>query len=162
MPTPTRRSGPLAALVALAALLSACGDDAAAPIAANTPASDPPLAAGVDSGPPPAYVETPSGAEWMAYGSYCWGGTCADVVPPEMREDIPTLAVREGDRITFHLDFDPSELTLSFEDGEAIPVPTEREVSWPVTRGGVLNLFAREGNPGGDVAYVLRLSLQEH
>lgn len=162
MRSPVHWRHALATLVALATLLSACGDDNTATVGASMPTAAPPTASGVDSQPPPAYVETRSGSLWMGYGSYCWEGVCADMAAPDMRDDIPTAVVAEGDEITFHLGFEPSELQLSFADGAgAITLPAERSPSWQVTRSGVLHLFARPQGAPGDAAYVLRLDFEQ-
>jgi hypothetical protein len=56
-------------------------------------------------GPPPAWVETLSRSKWMAFSSYCWSvssgsvrkAVCADMIPPQSRNDLPTLTVRRGE-----------------------------------------------------------------
>jgi hypothetical protein len=40
-------------------------------------------------------------------------------------------------------------------------LPAERQVSWTVTRGWVIDLLARDGSPGGDAAYRVELTVQE-
>ncbi len=113
--------------------------------------------------PPPAWMQSSSGGHWMAYGSYCWDGTCADMAPPEMRKDIPALDVTEGQRLTFHLGFDPTELRLSFlsdSSRDETVLPSDRVVRWTVTRGGFLQLTGDAGSPGGDASYVIELVLE--
>lgn len=160
------------AVVAAAALAGCAGSPAApsggdAPAAEQTstgPASDPPTVSSVGEQPPPAWVETASGSWWMAYGSYCWDRMCVDMLSPASRDDLPRVSVRQGEEVTFHLGFDPSRLTLSSpgaNDTPQVPLPAERDVSWAVTRGGVVNLFARAGSPGGDASYSVRLVLEE-
>lgn len=129
---------------------------------APSPTSEPPTLTGVPSRPPPAWIETDSGSWWMAYGSYCWDRACVDIVSPEAR-DIPLVAVREGEEVTFHLGFTPSELQLFFmaDDDSSLSLPAERQVTWKVTRGGILSLLARDGSPGGDAAYEVELTIQE-
>lgn len=148
------------AVVAVAVLvLVGCEGLVTGRIGAGGPASDPPAVKRVSSLPPPAWVETPSSSSWMAYGSYCWQGECVHMVPREMRDDIPTVVASAGQKITFHLGFDPSALQLSFisGDGEQIVLAAKRDVSWTVTRWGDLDLFADAGSPGGSASYVIRL-----
>ncbi|HVM14471.1 MAG TPA: hypothetical protein VM287_09090 [Egibacteraceae bacterium] len=40
-------------------------------------------------------------------------------------------------------------------------LPAERQASWTVTRGGIIDLLARDGSPGGDAAYRVELTVQE-
>lgn len=147
----------------LVAVLSGCGGDVAGPTGADVPAPEPPTVRGVDSQPPPAWVEGPSGSSWMAYGSYCWEGACVDMVPPSLRDDIPTVEVRQGQEVIFHFGFEPSEVQLSFasDDGNGrVSLPAQRQVSWEVTHGGFLNLFTRTGGRGGDASYDVQLVVE--
>ena len=160
------------ALVAAAALAGCGADDrpptppAAAPPAPPSTAAarppDPPPA--LEDGPPPAWVETATGASWLAYSTFCWGNTCADYVMPRSCDDegVPRVAVRPGERIRFHLGFDPLEASLDFHDGsEVLRLAAVRDPEWLVTRGGAVALFVRSREPseGADASYVACLEL---
>lgn len=120
--------------------------------------SDPPAAPGVGDGPPPAWVEGPSDVSWLGFGSYCWVNACVDMLPPEERDDLPSLAAEAGDEVTFHLDFEPAGLRVSADGGEGAELPARSTVSWTVTGTGIVTLFAEVGTPGGDVSYHVRLT----
>lgn len=162
------------------ALIAGCGGDAAEPADADaksakptatdrvneaTPGSDPapqppataPPKLGAFDEPPPAWVAASSGTSWMAYGTYCWG-SCVLMRGPAERDDLPRLEVQPGETLTFHLEFDPTELSLSISaDGEPrqMSLPARRNVTWEATRGGVISLVPRRG--GSDASYHARV-----
>ena len=121
------------------------------------PTPQPPSLEGLDSPPPPAWVETPRGTEWMAFGSYCWGTECADMRMP-VAEELPTVRVREGEQLVFHLGFEPDALYLRVftDDGQEqrppVQLPAQRTVTWRAGGQGILDLFAT-GQAGGDASY---------
>jgi hypothetical protein len=109
----------------------------------------------VQSAPPPAWIETSAGSRWLAFFSYCWGGTCIDSRPVEQRTDVPTIEVVSNTEVRFHLDFAPSELALKLDSTE-IALPKQKVASWRVTQGGLATLIARtESNFRAE--YVARL-----
>ena len=112
---------------------------------------------GVES-PPPAWIQTASGSQWMDYGTYCWDETCALYVAPSERDDLPVVEVRPGEEVTFHLGFDPAGVELSFDpkNPSRIRLRRQRDVTWRVTRGGDLSLSTRS-DPHGDAMYHVRL-----
>jgi copper chaperone CopZ len=67
--------------------------------------------------PPPATMGTVAGVVTLAQSTYCWSapgrGVCVDMIPPWLRSDVPSAAVRAGDRIRFRLGFGPSEPALA-------------------------------------------------
>lgn len=162
------------------ALLAGCGGDAAEPPDADaksakptaadrvnegTPGSDPapqppataPPKLGALDEPPPAWMAASSGTSWMAYGTYCWG-SCVLMRGPAEHDDLPRLDVQPGETLAFHLEFDPTELSLSISaDGEPqqMSLPARRNVTWEATRGGVVSLAARRG--GSDASYHARV-----
>jgi hypothetical protein len=119
--------------------------------------------------PPRATMETPSGTVTLAQGSYCWSSgrhrICVDVIPPSAREDIPPVAVRAGDRITFRLGFDPKEVWVTLVAPESRPpvaLAAQRVLQWNVPEGWeagsgktFVSLFARGAL--GDTSYLARL-----
>lgn len=154
--------------VVMATLLTGCGEDARAPKGgdpsrpdprSNAPASDPPTVDGAGEQPPSAWVEASPESSWMAYGSYCWGRACVDMVSPQTRDDLPTIEVEQGETVTFHLGFDPAEVTLTLPGSEKkqMSLPARRDVSWQVSRGGIATLFARPHKQGGDASYSVRV-----
>ena len=127
----------------------------------SRPTSQPPSLEGLDSPPPPAWVETPRGTEWMAFGSYCWGTECADMRMP-VAEELPAVRVREGQELVFHLGFEPDALHLRVfsVDGQeqryAVELPARRNASWRVRGEGVYGLFT-DVDSGGDASYAIRV-----
>ena len=58
--------------------------------------------------PPPAWVETARGSRWLGYSSFCWASGCADYTRPRCGDGhTPTLRLRSGERVIFHLGFAP-------------------------------------------------------
>ncbi len=115
-------------------------------------------------GPPPAWVVTERGAFWLAYASYCWGTACADYVADCDPKRVPSLEVSRGDRLTFHLEFEPSRVTLAFYDPpidqgpDTVRLDAQREPTWTVDRDGIVWLTARAGD-GRDASYAACLRL---
>ncbi len=139
---------------AISALACAWGAFAAAAVAA--PAGDPPDAG--SAAPPAAWVDTPAADRWLAHSTYCWTTQCADYINPEMREDLPRIAVRRGQTVRFELGFEPTSLTLQVGVRSYELTPRQR-ATWRVRgKGGVLVLFATA--EGGDASYVARLRVR--
>jgi hypothetical protein len=110
--------------------------------------------------PPPAWIETPARSRWMAYGSYCWGTLCVDMIPPAMRNDIPTLAVKRGTPVRVHLAFTPRTATivaLRADRNETYRVRAARVVTWRPRRSGVAFVDVR-AQPGS-ASYLFRIRL---
>lgn len=123
-------------LLAVLTLGVACGAEAA-------PKPPPPTVPGVQSAPPPAWLETRGGDRWLAFFSYCWTSTCIDSRPVEQRTDIPRIRVVRGEVVRFHLDFRPSSLTLEL-GAQRVRLPAQRVASWKVKgRSGVVRIIAR-------------------
>ncbi|MGH7960567.1 MAG: hypothetical protein ACRERD_01920, partial [Candidatus Binatia bacterium] len=78
----------------------------------SRPVEPPPTVENVVDVPPPAWVDAESGSHWLAYSTYCWRSTCVDYVAPGDRDDLPTIRVRQGEMIRFHLEFRPREAVL--------------------------------------------------
>jgi hypothetical protein len=117
-------------LVAVMLLGAACA--AAKTVKPKTP---PPTVPGVRSAPPPAWIETRRGDRWLAFSSYCWTNTCIDSRPLEDRVDIPRIVVSRGERVHFHLDFDPTKLSVKVGT-MTYPLAAERVASWRVRGTG--------------------------
>jgi hypothetical protein len=143
-----RRSGTLA--LAAAVCLASAATAAARPAA---PAPD-----RGSLSPPRAWVGTSAGDRWLAFSTSCWSAGCIDYVNPEMRRDLPRIAVRRGEVIRFHLGFAPRSLSLR-AGGRAYPLRAARTAAWRVKgRGGVIVLQAF--GPRGDASYVARLVIR--
>jgi hypothetical protein len=109
-------------------------------------------------GPPPAWVETSRGSRWLGYSSFCWRTTCAHFIPPRCGErHTPTLRLRRGETIRFHLGFTPTAVGVSVFDPSTPPerhdLEPSRIPSWRVERAGAFSLFARAAKDG-DASYV--------
>jgi hypothetical protein len=154
-------------------LLSACGgrdepvEDAApdepdttAPSTDTTtdqaagPPGEPPVTE--EGGPPAAWLETPSGSAWMAYGNYCWGDVCMDILRPTCDDSsVPEVELRPGGAIRFHLPFvpDTADLTLGASSSrpQVVSLEPARVIEWQGVYDGLLwlALTAEEG----EVAY---------
>ncbi len=158
---PRRLPLPALLLVALGLLLTACGFEVTS---AEASGQGPAVTEDARQAPTPpsATIRTAAGSPTtMANGSSCWGRACIDMVGPEQRDDIPEVTVTRGSTITFALAFDPDEVTLSFpEDNRTIALDSERSPRWEVDQGGLAVVTAVDhGTGGGDVGYVVRLTL---
>jgi hypothetical protein len=151
--------------VSVAVALAAVAMTAVAGAAAE-PKPPPPTVGKI--APPPAWVATPRGDFWLAYGSYCWSatnpdgtgaGVCADMIAPEQRRDLPRLVIRRGRMVRFHLGFDPTDLTLTV-GRRTYRLQPARVAKWRVRgRSGVVTLFARPVG-GGDASYHARFVIR--
>jgi hypothetical protein len=75
-----------------------------------------------------------------------------------MRRDLPRIAVRPGEVITFHLGFVPRSLSLRV-GARTYTLRSARTAAWRVRgRGGVVVLQAFA--PRGDASYVARLAVR--
>jgi hypothetical protein len=123
------------------------------------PPGQPPPAIGNLAAPPPAWVETARGSRWLGYSSFCWGTTCADFSAPRCGDvgHTPTLRLRRGETVRFHLGFLPVELGLTFFGRDSrlkgYRLALRRTAAWHVDQRGVFSLFAR-AKADGDASYV--------
>lgn len=122
--------------------------------AAGPPAGPPPRA--TDPAPPPGWLETGTTRRWLAYGSYCWSTVCADMVPPSLRHDIPTIAVRVGARLRFHLGFAPTKLEL-VRGLATTPLRAASAVTFRVRARGTYVLLLSARATSGDASYLVRI-----
>jgi hypothetical protein len=158
-----------ATVVAVLALTADCGC-ATARDGGSRPASEPsskatePAGSSSSKSPPGAYLETPPGRARLTLGSYCWStfnddgsGTtaCADMVPPDMRDDLAEISIASGDRVTLHLAFEPPEPIEVVVGGHTRRFPPAETVSWTVIETGILNIFVDAEQ--GSVSYLARL-----
>jgi hypothetical protein len=133
---------------------------AAACLAAGSPAAARPSAPAPTRGslsPPAAWVGTAGGDRWLAFSTSCWSAGCIDYIDPEMRRDLPRIALRRGEVVVFHLGFRPRSLSLRV-GRRPHSLPASASPSWRVRGGGVavLQAFARRG----DAAYVARFVIR--
>lgn len=148
-------------LVAVLALVAACGSEEPSATRTERVAAGPPTAARPElptpSGPPPAWLETERGSFWLGYSTFCWGGTCADYIAPSCDDErhVPKIVVRRGEQVTAHLGFEPREVTLtSFPAHDQQPLDASREPSWRAEREGAFSLFTGPEDRSGDASYV--------
>ena len=146
-----RAAGAVAGLV-LALAACGSGEGSSSP---EGPAGAPPERPG--EGPPPAWVETEGDSVWLAYSTFCWGGTCADLVAPSCsgEQAAPHVELRRGETVRFHLDFDPNEAVLTFfaEGGEPgqVTLDQSRTPTWQADRAGAFTVFG--SGDGRDASY---------
>lgn len=131
---------------------------------------------GLPPRPPPAFLTASSGETKLAFGSSCWSSeghaACISMVPPHMRNDIPTVVVTRGEVVRFRLGFTPRSLELHVErgsgPGEVFELEPAQSVEWRVPEtfaaprpGVVVVLDARSvldhAAGGGSASYVVRL-----
>lgn len=131
------------------------------------PSGPPPRSAEV--APPPAWVATRARSAWLAYGSSCWtqrrpdgtaAGMCVDTIAPEQRTDLPTLVVRHGETVAFHVGFTPRQAQLDLGESRAVTLAPGRRMTWRVRgRPRTLTLLAYPRG-GGDASYVARVRVR--
>lgn len=122
------------------------------------PASGPPKVGGTISvAPPPAWIEVGARSRWLAYGSYCWGTACVDMLPPESRPDLPRVNVTPGRMLRVHFAFEPSRASVHL-------LRATRWVRLASIGGRTLSFRARRGilivdasGARGSASYVARL-----
>ena len=121
------------------------------------PTSPPPRVTGVAGAPPPAWVEGAGRSVWAAFGSYCWKTTCADMLPPATRPDLPRLTVGRGRVVRLHLRFVPRSATVGLVGRKptAIRVTGARVISWRA-RLGIVGVYVK--GAGGSASYYVRLA----
>ena len=81
------------------------------------------------------------------------------MVPPQSREDLPTLVVRRGEMLRIHLSFAPGEAHVTLFRGVSFKhyvLRPRRVLIWRATGSGVLSLDVRA--LAGSAGYLLRLS----
>jgi hypothetical protein len=113
--------------------------------------------------PPPASLETSSGATTLTVGSYCWmvisgtGGTsaCGDAAPFSLFTELATAKVAEGDTVTLVLALTPSKPIEVSLGGHTMRLPAATRSEWTLTGHGILEVFATF--PQGDVSYGIRI-----
>jgi len=156
----------LLSLMVVALVIAGCGADGESGRSGEPSVSPPAPAApegpapklGMD-GPPPAWIETGSGSRWLAYSTYCWKTVCADYMPPRCgSRHGPVIAVEPGERVTFHLGFEPQSVGLLYIDKNGFQRPIRLEASrattWQVTRPGAAWL-STTADAGRDANYAL-------
>jgi hypothetical protein len=138
----------------LVLLLSGCSEGARAD-RPGLPQDDPPRLS--QTGPPPAWIETPDESQWLAYGSYCWTTLCVDMIPPSMRDDVRAVALRTGDALRVHLGFVPRTASvLVLERSRTFRLEPRRVLEWrPGNARGLVMIDVR-GAPGS-ASYLFRL-----
>lgn len=109
------------------------------------------------SGPPPAWAETSSRSNWLAYSGYCWKTVCADYLPPASRPDLPTLGIVRGASIRIHFGFRPSRTSVTTLGATTSTrsVPPAQVVTWRPTAEGVFTLSLK--GPAGTVGYAAKI-----
>jgi hypothetical protein len=125
-------------------------------VAAASAAPPGPPPHGPRAGPPPAWIHTAHGDRWLAWSSYCWGGRCADYLPPSCtgRFPAPRIAVRIGERVTIHLRYRAKGMSVSQAGAPVRATTTATAITVPVRRLGVLTVSAqRAGALGGGALY---------
>jgi hypothetical protein len=142
-------------VLALVLALAGCGGDDPERGAAG-PAEPPPVAG--DNAPPPAWVETEAGTHWLGYSSFCWKNLCADSAAPACGSGtVPSIPVRPGERVGYHLGFEPQgDVTMNAFEGaspRSRTIGSGRAGGWTVEEGGAFGIFA-SAQSGGDASYV--------
>jgi hypothetical protein len=129
-------------------------------VALALPPGPPPKVAGTGVSPPPAWVEAGATQKWLAYSSYCWRTACVDFLPPTMRTDVPSLAVRRGRIATLHFRFLPKTVSVSMVKpaGKSVKLRPARIVSWQPRANGLAMVAVTAA--GGDASYLVRIKLR--
>lgn len=123
------------------------------------PACDPPKLH--QDGPPPAWLETSLRSTWLAFGSYCWATVCADMIPPSMRKDIPTVSVKRGAAVRVHLAFVPLKANIVLLRGKStrtLRLQPKRAFVWRPQVGGLALVDVHAGR--GSAGYLVRVRLR--
>jgi hypothetical protein len=129
---------------------------AASAAAVAAPPGPRPTVSGIK--PPPAWAETARGPRWLDYSTFCWSTGCADFILPRCgdRRHTPTIYVRHGGSVRFHLGFTPSVVTVRYVGKLRVRLATSRQPSWAPPMSGAFWLAARSRNGGASYAACLR------
>src|SRR5437870_827449 len=128
-------------------------------LALGAPPGSPPHVAGTAFAPPAAWISVGKSSHWLVFGSYCWRTTCADMLPPTTRHDIPVLRARRGTTVRFHLRFRPTRVRLMLLGDRGV-TRTWRlaAVAAPTWRFAATGTFVLETKASpGSAGYVFRL-----
>ena len=129
------------------------------PIATARPPDPPPKVSGTPVSPPPAWFTLRSRDRWFAFSSYCWKTACVDMIPPQMRPDVPRARARLGERLTIQLAFRPTSLEIMRIGASGVVrawrLPAERVTTWKI--GSLDALVVAAKSPSGSASYVVRL-----
>ena len=175
----------LAAILALVFALLALGGCGSAPEASDerrasspglkgppAPPDDPAPSVGFglgpDGAPPPAWIATAAGSDWLEYATFCWKGGCADAGSPRCGDPrLPHVPVTSGERVSFHLGFQPwsAELHVYSDDDpaaflDALRLEPARVISWTADREGPIWLSTWAVGLGRDAAYAACLRFE--
>ena len=112
------------------------------------------LAAALVSGPPPAYVATPTGQVPLAVSAWCWKTRCGAPIAASKRVAV----VRRGSTVRVELRFAPRSVSVYVNGIRAATTTRGREIAWTAARGG--GLTVRASSSTGWVTYVGRLRLR--
>ena len=149
--------------IVVPSLIGAWAVAAAAALAVPTaPPPDRPPA-----GPPPAWIAAGSGEQWLAFSSYCWTppapsdppAACATFVPPDMRDDVPTVTLRRKEVVRFHFDFVPTAVNLVVGK-RSYDLPARASSAWRVRGKSGVALLSVEA-PDGSASYVARFKIKK-
>jgi len=122
-----------------------------------TPPGPPPVAG--RGGPPPAWIETATGARWLAYSGYCWNSICVRVRSPATRTDLPVVRGTAGKMASVHFGFAARAVGVSVLGApKTTSLPAGRIVSWRVARKGITVISATAPGGRGTVSYAVVVS----
>ena len=126
------------------------------PAGAAAPTDPPPNVEGTKGEPPPAWAVGSGTDTWLAYSSFCWRTTCVTFLPPNRRDDVPTVKARRGAFLVIHLGFDPRWVKVRhLASGTSFPLVAAAVTRWRVRRAGLISIETR--GSGGTASYLARV-----
>ena len=132
-------------------------------VARSSPTSGSRPAWETSTSPPPASLETATGATALTFGSYCWsvitseGGMsgCGDSMPFNLYKDLAATRVADGDTVTLVLALMPSKPTDVTLGKHHMRLPAATRSEFVLHGHGILEVHANF--PQGDVSYGIRV-----
>ena len=133
-------------------------------VAAAMPGGPPPEPG--PASPPPAWIDSAKGDHWLAYSSYCWTAgegsdpvaACVDFIPPEMRSELPSLRLRRGELVRFHLGFTPTEVSIQVGK-RSFSLAATADPTWRVRGKGKFATLSVQAE-GGSASYVTQIRIK--
>jgi hypothetical protein len=127
-----------------------------APAGSRVPHEPPPEAS--EQMPPPAWITTRAASRWLAYGSFCWSGLCADMIAPQDRRDIPAVSLGGARNVRLNVAFDPQDLEVFLDHRRVHGLsPRRRSVTVRVRDVPSLLVLSVRNREFGSATYLAKL-----
>lgn len=109
--------------------------------------------------PPVVHAQVGPRVITLATGSYCWKTTCADMLPPKSRTDIPRAVLANGSRIQITLGFRATSWRVGrLGSSHSERLPAGRSGSFVVSGSGIYSVEI-DHSANGSASYLIRITV---